>query len=57
MKFDINIGVTSIRRGQVEAIKGCMLMAKAIIKQPEVMVLKNPKEWDQRREIKSSLDI
>lgn len=51
MKFEPepDKGIVSIMGNQIEARRGCMMVARAIIKQPKIMILKTPEEWDRRR--------
>lgn len=47
MKFETEKGMVLIRSIQVEAKRGCMMVAKGIIKQHEVTILETPKELDK----------
>lgn len=50
MKFKTNKGITSVRGNYREARRGCMMVARAITKLKEIMILQTLKEWDKRRE-------
>lgn len=47
MKFKTEKRIASIRSNQVEARKGCMLVAKVAVKHPKVMILETQEEWDR----------
>lgn len=50
MKFKIENGITSIRGNQMEVKNGCIMVARATMKQPKVMILETREEWDRQRE-------
>lgn len=50
IKFEIEKVIAFIRSDQVEARRGCMLVAIAAIKQLEVMILETSKKWDRQRD-------
>lgn len=47
MKFEIDQGIAFVKGNQVEVRTGCMMAAKATIKQSEVMILETSEEWDK----------
>lgn len=47
LKFKTEKEIASIRGDQVETKRGCMLVTKAAMKQPEVITLETLEEWDR----------
>lgn len=50
MKFETNKDTTFVRGDQVEARRGYMMVARTMMKQLEVIILKTLKGWDRQRE-------